>query len=119
MKKILAIGCLVAITIMSVGVVNAAKKTKYVLGGDYELRAACTDTYAQGDVYAYNENYYPVGSATGYYTYNGDTYTISLPGTSYQSYWSGSRTISASARFYKTTTRLTKSGTTYSISASN
>lgn len=119
MKKILAIGCLVAIMIMSVGVVNAAVNSKYVLGGDYELRAECTDTYAQGDVYAYNENYYPVGSATGYYTYDGNTYTTLLPGTGYQSYWSGSKNLTSTSRFYKTTTKLTKSGTTYSISASN
>ena len=46
----------------SVGVVNAAYKTRDVLGGDYKLRAECTNTYAQSDVYAYNGNTYTIGS---------------------------------------------------------
>ena len=103
----------------SVGVVNAANNTKNVLGGDYKLRAECTNTYAQSDVYAYNGNTYPIGSGIAYYTYDGSTYTVSLPGSSYSSYWRGSKTLSNGARFYKTTTKFSKNGTTYDVSASN
>ena len=85
----------------SVGVVNAAYKTRDVLGGDYKLRAECTNTYAQSDVYAYNGNTYPIGSGIASYTYNGSTYTANLSGSSYSSYWRGSKTLSNGASFIK------------------